>query len=429
MKDHSKDFIYKNNIFINKKDCYDDFVDYTNPLIGSWGVPNKIAEVEKFKGPEALTYPNELVCSASYTLSEFGNRATVNSSTSEKVAIFFGDSLAFGEGVNDNETIPSYFNKLSPEYTCHNYGFPGHGFSHSLKVIETEHFQKKFQNKKGKVFLLCRDDAVKITSGKSVCIYRNPNFKLIDGRLNFKGFYQDTEYKDLYLASEFSDYDYKLTLAVLDYIRIKLKKISTELEINIVIHPLTFSSFKLEEILKKAYYKVYNFHLTDLEYLSRGVTRLLDSHNGPVGNKLIAFLLSKYINEYSDIYNLELEGNGKLLFKLGSFMIPHFLDFPEDDVALNIDLCQYGTFQEAEDLWGAKKDLVKKLQEEELIPPNYIRDWIFDKEVNTKHLNAHLKVSFNSLLKTYPLFQKYPTILKIFFKEYIERLKNNAIFI
>jgi len=63
-----------------------------------------------------------------YTFSN-GLRTTPNSAArSQRHTVFLGGSFVFGEGVNDNETLPYYYNdSLSEKRSIHNYGLSGYG--------------------------------------------------------------------------------------------------------------------------------------------------------------------------------------------------------------------------------------------------------------------------------------------------------------
>lgn len=58
-----------------------------------------------------------------------GKRVTPDSdATSQQYSIFLGGSFAFGEGINDTETLPYYYNQLaSPKRNIKNHGFHGYG--------------------------------------------------------------------------------------------------------------------------------------------------------------------------------------------------------------------------------------------------------------------------------------------------------------
>ena len=58
-------------------------------------------------------------------------------------AFFFGDSFTYGEGVNDDETLPYLFEKLSGgRYRAYNLAFHGYGPQQMLRVIETGLLEK-----------------------------------------------------------------------------------------------------------------------------------------------------------------------------------------------------------------------------------------------------------------------------------------------
>ena len=50
--------------------------------------------------------------------------------------IFTGCSFVFGEGVNDNQTLPYLYGKQNPAVRCYNYGFPGYGTQQMLAVLQ-----------------------------------------------------------------------------------------------------------------------------------------------------------------------------------------------------------------------------------------------------------------------------------------------------
>ncbi len=60
-----------------------------------------------------------------------------------KNIIFFGDSFTYGEGLNDNETLPYIFEELSGgRYRSYNLGFHGYGPQQMLRFIETGLLEK-----------------------------------------------------------------------------------------------------------------------------------------------------------------------------------------------------------------------------------------------------------------------------------------------
>ncbi len=54
-----------------------------------------------------------------------------------KCVLFFGGSFTFGEGLNDNETMPySVGIKMKGKYQVYNFGFHGYGPHQMLSAIE-----------------------------------------------------------------------------------------------------------------------------------------------------------------------------------------------------------------------------------------------------------------------------------------------------
>jgi hypothetical protein len=74
----------------------------------------------------------------SYGTDEFGRRRTINEGADrrDKFAAFFGCSFLFGEGADDQHTIPSEFARRRPDYLAFNYGVPGWGTQHMLALLE-----------------------------------------------------------------------------------------------------------------------------------------------------------------------------------------------------------------------------------------------------------------------------------------------------
>lgn len=75
-----------------------------------------------------------------YTTDEYSRRITpvLNSEDRTKFILFFGGSFTFGDGVDQNETMPFYVSKLSSRYRPYNYGFPGYGPQQMLAKLESD---------------------------------------------------------------------------------------------------------------------------------------------------------------------------------------------------------------------------------------------------------------------------------------------------
>lgn len=75
----------------------------------------------------------DTVCDIHLTTDRFHKRVTPGwDAGKQKFALFFGCSIVFGEGVEDEESMPCYFQQLSGEYNAYNYGANGHATNHVL---------------------------------------------------------------------------------------------------------------------------------------------------------------------------------------------------------------------------------------------------------------------------------------------------------
>ena len=82
---------------------------------------------------------DETVYDVTYTIDSDHSRLAPIDSKSSKPGIavnFFGGSFMFGEGLNDDQTIPYFFTRFVPGATVKNYGFHGHGVHNSLKLLD-----------------------------------------------------------------------------------------------------------------------------------------------------------------------------------------------------------------------------------------------------------------------------------------------------
>jgi hypothetical protein len=81
----------------------------------------------------------KVIYDAVYTFGEDGLRVTPNPVAGAPcTAVFLGDSFTFGEGLNDDETMPATFVRASGGlYRGFNFGFSGYGPHQMLRALET----------------------------------------------------------------------------------------------------------------------------------------------------------------------------------------------------------------------------------------------------------------------------------------------------
>ena len=84
------------------------------------------------------TMGKQLVYDVAYTFSGQGARVTKGDRNGD-TWLFMGCSFTFGEGVNDDETLPAYFSAgLGHQANVVNLGFHGYGPHQMLRSLETD---------------------------------------------------------------------------------------------------------------------------------------------------------------------------------------------------------------------------------------------------------------------------------------------------
>lgn len=114
-------------------------------LLGYRPIPNLAVRVEKRSATRTPIYD------VTYTFDSRSRRYTPTSGEEgrDHFAIFTGGSFAFGEGLNDNETLPFYFGTLTRHYLPYNYGFSGYGTQQMLALLEAGELRSEIEPKRG----------------------------------------------------------------------------------------------------------------------------------------------------------------------------------------------------------------------------------------------------------------------------------------
>lgn len=97
----------------------------------------------------ALRKGNKYIYNACYTTDSLRRRICPVSQYAYKYAIFFGCSYTFGEGVNNEETLPWLFGKKDTSFRTYNYGFGRYGPHQMLALLETNQLQNEVKGDNG----------------------------------------------------------------------------------------------------------------------------------------------------------------------------------------------------------------------------------------------------------------------------------------
>ncbi len=115
-----------------------------DPLLGYKPGGDQQVRVQKL-------WDDSSVYDAVYTFDAFARRQTPLEGPEGKseFVIFTGCSFVFGEGVNDNQTLPYLYGKQNPAVRCYNYGFPGYGTQQMLALLQQRDLRLEVKGDQG----------------------------------------------------------------------------------------------------------------------------------------------------------------------------------------------------------------------------------------------------------------------------------------
>ncbi|MGP0058567.1 MAG: SGNH/GDSL hydrolase family protein [Beijerinckiaceae bacterium] len=152
----------------------------SRPILG-WGPSAPGVYYGKRIGSDAA-----VIYDAAYTIDDHLLRRTLSAATGPTVA-FFGDSLTFGQGLSDSETVPqAYADLTGRKARVLNFGFPGYGPQQFLRALETGLFDPLLSD--AKIFVY---ETAAWHAERSACLagymMRAARYELRDGEPVFVG--------------------------------------------------------------------------------------------------------------------------------------------------------------------------------------------------------------------------------------------------
>lgn len=390
-------FIQDNNQFVIEGTDPREYIIQHDTGYKFKGAPNKTAYVKKSKSNNSITYPGATVFDVSYTFDENGIRNVPVSECIDKHAIFFGDSQAFGEGVNDNETLPFCFQKES-KYRSYNYAFPGHGVDNMLGWLKSDEFENRFENKLGEIFYIYRDDSIKTCNNLG---------------------YERT-------ADEFTDEHYSKVLHLLLECIEVVSNISSNLNFTVVILPLSFSHKKISKVLTENNINTVNLFYTDLGYLTNMKSRWLDGTHTGLSNRVLSKFLVKHFNEgliHDDYFNDTSINSVESKVEIESFFMPYMIDFPVDDSGVIISeiVKSYSTYNISNLFEISKTKHIEKLHLINTLKKLYIIPY----DIYELFINDNLQIDLDKLHEVEEFKNLEPYYKQLFINLYIKPYVRN----
>jgi hypothetical protein len=219
-------------------------------------------------------FKNKLIYDVTYTIDSHGLRIgpiTNNSNKNAKCVLFFGCSFTFGEGLNDDETMPYLVGSMSNgKYNTYNFGFHGYGPHQMLAILE-HGLEKKITDCKPKYAIYqAIMDHVKRSAGLAYWDKDGPRYILNqNGEVIFTGRFSDNSPRKNDLATKGID-QLKKSL-ILEKIFFKIRSINNDIDLFVAIVDKAKTIFENRYPGSKFYVLFW-----DKKYRSENCEKLLD---------------------------------------------------------------------------------------------------------------------------------------------------------
>lgn len=259
------------------------------------------------------TYNKKTYNSFYANFDNYKRRKVSKNEKATKYAIFIGCSLVFGDGLNDNETLPQLFQNQLSQYQSYNYGFCGEGPNNTLYRFQTENIRDQILQKQGVCFLIYPigwiENRIRLHSN---CLHwsNHPYYEYKNQELTYLGSLRKTQKFLYYLMLLYNKIpindnlkpvfpkvptseDYKLLAAIIKEIQKEYTQQFNSQEFYVVIHPLSWGyNNEAIALLKKHNLKVidlYNINRTaELEIKSLYTIAPWDPHPNSRLNRILA---------------------------------------------------------------------------------------------------------------------------------------------
>ncbi len=135
---------------------------------------------------------DSLIYSVKYTLSKGRRLVPNNNENAHKKVFFLGCSVTFGDGLNDDQTLPYFFSEFSNHrFNVINYGFSGYGPHQALKIVEEKILKNKMPGDSSVCIYSFIPEHYARAAGRSIWDEYGPCYKTEDNKLLYKGSFND----------------------------------------------------------------------------------------------------------------------------------------------------------------------------------------------------------------------------------------------
>ena len=131
-----------------------------------------------------------VIYDAAYTIDENLNRQVISAATGPTIA-FFGDSMTYGQGLADADTLPQAFaDATGRRYRVLNFAIPGYGPQQFLRALETDMYRALLSEPRLFVMLTAPWHAERTNCGESF-MWHAPRYVLAHGAPTYEGRCED----------------------------------------------------------------------------------------------------------------------------------------------------------------------------------------------------------------------------------------------
>ena len=233
-----------------------------------------------------------------------------------KYAQFYGCSMTFGEGVQNNETMPYFFGEYDSTYRPYNFAYSGYGPHQMLARLETENAKKIVRENTGIGFYIYINDHVSRVLGTMTNYGYNggqaPYYHKADGQLKHEGLFTEGRkirswiFEQLLKSNilklfkigypfKITEQDYELTAEVMAEASRNYKKQFGNDNFYVIIYPTTVNSSLIINLLKQKGVKVLDYSKL-FNPLEKGYAIPDDEHPTALANEILIKQLVKDIN-------------------------------------------------------------------------------------------------------------------------------------
>lgn len=161
-----------------------------DPILGFRPKPD--SEVEA-----TATWGTELVYRQTYHFDSAAARVTPPAPDATDTYLFIGDSFIFGQGLRDDETMPSQFTKLNaPAARSINLGVPGYGPNHLVRAFEAGLLDRYTDRKVKAVVTWIIPAHLQRVTGDGSWLGSSPRYVLENGKLHYTGTFNEHRWRD-----------------------------------------------------------------------------------------------------------------------------------------------------------------------------------------------------------------------------------------